>query len=368
MSDKYSKNDIKYIAEDLVEELRECKDGTVTTTAMLAKKYGYDGMEMEDLFDLHDALFRTVKANKITLDMSEHDGKVEGLPFNLTFIVRNKKAQIKCPHCGSTDTARYLYGYPAFNEEMQKKLDEEKMVLGGCCIDVVHVNDQRVTIMPTRRCNKCKKDFGKPPIHKTRNEITAEDYRDIVESRLLAMLGKSERIFARKCIVVPLDAKDKRLFFEKNHIQGDARSNICYGLQYNGEIVAAMSFGKSRFSDELELVRYANKLNMTVIGGASKLLKHFIRENSDVKRIVSYADRRWSTGNMYEKLGFHMIEKTNPSYFYIVDGRRENRMKYQKHKLVASGEDPAKSEHQIMLEKKIYRIYDCGCLKYEYTI
>lgn len=192
MSDKYSKNDIKYIAEDLVEELRECKDGTVTTTAMLAKKYGYDGMEMEDLFDLHDALFRTAKAHKITLDMSEHDGKVEGLPFNLTFIVRNKKAQIKCPHCGSTDTARYLYGYPAFNEEMQKKLDEGKMVLGGCCIDVVHVNDQRVTIMPTRRCNKCKKDFGKPPILKTRNEITAEDYRDIVESIKFSVGGFHE--------------------------------------------------------------------------------------------------------------------------------------------------------------------------------
>lgn len=195
-----------------------------------------------------------------------------------------------------------------------------------------------------------------------------EFHRDIVESRLLAMLGKSDRIFARKCMVISLDTKEKRAFFEKNHIQGDARSNICYGLQYDDEIVAAMSFGKSRFSNELELVRYANKLNMSVIGGASKLLKHFIRENSNVKRIVSYADRRWSTGNMYEKLGFHMIEKTNPSYFYIVDGRRENRMKYQKHKLVESGENPAKSEHQIMLEKKIYRIYDCGCLKYEYII
>jgi len=135
---------------------------------------------------------QAAKANKITLDMSEHDGKVEGLPFNLTFIVRNKKAQIKCPHCGSTDTARYLYGYPAFNEEMQKKLDEEKMVLGGCCIDVVHVNDQRVTIMPTRRCNKCKKDFGKPPILKTRNEITAEDYRDIVESIKFSVGGFHE--------------------------------------------------------------------------------------------------------------------------------------------------------------------------------
>ena len=86
------------------------------------------------------------------------------------------------PHCGSTNTARYLNGYPAFNEELQKKLDERKMVLGGCCINIVHVNDRRVEVMPTRRCNKCKKDFGKPPILKTRNGVSAEDYRDIVES------------------------------------------------------------------------------------------------------------------------------------------------------------------------------------------
>ena len=92
MSKKYSKADLRHIAEDMIEDLRECEDGTVTTTGRLARDYGYDDMETFDLFDLHDALFRAAKANKITLDMSEHEGKVEGLPFNLTFVVKNKKA------------------------------------------------------------------------------------------------------------------------------------------------------------------------------------------------------------------------------------------------------------------------------------
>lgn len=159
MSEKYSKADLRHIAEDMIEDLRECEDGTVTTTGRLARDYGYDDMETFDLFDLHDALFRAAKANKITLDMSEHDGKVEGLPFNLTFVVKNKKAQIKCPRCGSTDTARYIYGYPAFSEKMQKKLDEGKWVLGGCCISSVDVNGVPVQTMPARHCNKCKKDL-----------------------------------------------------------------------------------------------------------------------------------------------------------------------------------------------------------------
>ena len=111
MSERYSKSDIREIAEYLVEDLRECEDGTVTTTGRLARASGYDDMETFDLFDLHDALFKAARANHITLDMSEHKDKVEGLPFNLTFVVRNKKAQIKCPRCGSQNTARYIYGY-----------------------------------------------------------------------------------------------------------------------------------------------------------------------------------------------------------------------------------------------------------------
>ena len=125
----------------------------------------------------------------------------------------------------------------------------------------------------------------------------------------------------------------------------------------------------SRFKKgELELLRFANKLGTDVIGGASRLLKKFIRDNSDVEEIVSYADRRWSDGSLYEKLGFSLDSTTDPSYFYIVNGHCENRMKYQKCKLVKEGFDPSLSEHDIMLSRKMYRIYDCGTLKYRISI
>ena len=83
--------------------------------------------------------------------------------------------------------------------------------------------------------------------------------------------------------------------------------------------------------------------------------------------VVSFADRRWSgNGAFYHKLGFELVGTTQPSYYYIVDDHLENRMKYQKHKLVADGYDEAKTEHEIMLERGIYRIYDCGNYKYIY--
>lgn len=45
-----------------------------------------------------------------------------------------------------------------------------------------------------------------------------------------------------------------------------------------------MSFGKSRFNRkfEYELIRFASKLDMSIVGGASKLLSHFKMEYSPI--------------------------------------------------------------------------------------
>ena len=55
-------------------------------------------------------------------------------------------------------------------------------------------------------------------------------------------------------------------------------------------------------------------------------------------------------------------------YFYIVDNVRINRFDYRKDRLVKEGYDKDKTEHEIMLERGIYRIYDCGCNAYEMEI
>ena len=43
-----------------------------------------------------------------------------------------------------------------------------------------------------------------------------------------------------------------------------------------------MTFGKSRFSNEFELLRFCNKLYTNVIGGASKLFKHFLVDHPEI--------------------------------------------------------------------------------------
>ena len=63
------------------------------------------------------------------------------------------------------------------------------------------------------------------------------------------------------------------------------------------------NLGNSHTENEYELLRFCNKLNTNVVGGAGKLLKFFIDKYKPSK-IISYCDRRWSNGNLYEKNRF----------------------------------------------------------------
>lgn len=191
------------------------------------------------------------------------------------------------------------------------------------------------------------------------------DKRQIVESRLRGILGLNGRIYARETECREVSYEESREFLEDSHIQGSCMSKWRYGLFYHDQLVAVMTFGKSRFEDGFELLRFCNKLNTNVLGGAGKLLARFRADHPEIQKLVSYADRRWSVGDLYEKLGFKLVQKTDPSYFYIVNHERKSRLQFQKHKLVAEGADPSLSEHEIMKQKKCPRIYDCGTLKYE---
>jgi hypothetical protein len=68
---------------------------------------------------------------------------------------------------------------------------------------------------------------------------------------------------------------------------------------------------------------------------------------------------------LYKKIGFEFIGKTTPNYYYIIDGLRQYRFNFRKDKLIKEGFDKNKTEHEIMLERKIYRIYNSGNLKFK---
>ena len=188
-----------------------------------------------------------------------------------------------------------------------------------------------------------------------------ESKHEIWKSVIQHKLGKSKKIYARKCVVKNIPNKEANMFCEENHLQGKCVASFSKGLFYENELIQVATFGKPRYSksEKVELIRLCSKKYHCVVGGASKLLK-------DMK-LISYANRRWSYGNVYEKIGLTKISTTPICYFYIDKGNVFHRSSFMKHKLKDKLEkfDPNLSEIENCYNNSLRRIWDCGNILYE---
>lgn len=186
--------------------------------------------------------------------------------------------------------------------------------------------------------------------------------------------GVSQKIHARSCIIRECDIDSKKQLLDVNHIQGNDNAQINYGAYYNDQLVAAMTFSKPRVAlgqkkkvdgAVWELSRFCVDIDYRIPGIASKLLVHFQRNHS-WDQIYSYADKRWSVGDMYYKLGFDMVKDNPPDYFYVIDGKRKHRWNYRKDiiKNTLSTYDPNKTEYENMQDNGFWRVWGCGTLKF----
>lgn len=197
--------------------------------------------------------------------------------------------------------------------------------------------------------------------------------QDIVKSMILNKLNKnSNKIYARKCLMREMDDNNLiRDFLNKNHIQGYVGSSVKIGLFYENELISLMTFGKTRKhmgykskENHYELLRFCNKLNTNVIGGASKLFKYFI-ETYNPEEIITYADRSWSQGKLYYELKFSLVGKTEPNYnYYDMRCNKFNRFNFRKDVLIKNGYDSNKTEFEIMDELGYLRVFNSGNLKF----
>lgn len=185
--------------------------------------------------------------------------------------------------------------------------------------------------------------------------------QDIVKSRLLGVLCKNKKIYARHCAVHKIGATEANAFLNKHHIQGVGRANEHYGLKHQGELVAVMTFLRGDISKKIkgwELNRFCSALGTNIVGGGSKLMARFIADYNPTD-VVSFADRRWSSLDpFYSKLGFSFVHNSRPNYWYfqLVDMIRKHRFGFR------SG-DISESEKS----KDYLRIWDCGSSKWVWT-
>lgn len=200
--------------------------------------------------------------------------------------------------------------------------------------------------------------------HIFENEWLDNNQREIWKSVINGKLNLHDKIGARECEIKRVDREASKKFLMENHLQGNINSTIRIGLFYNDELVSVMTFGKPRFNKkyDFELLRFASKKNTTIVGGGSKILKYFEKKYIP-KSLISYANRRWSKGNFYKKVGFCFIKNTPPNYFYSKDNKvLESRYKFQKHKLsnILEDYDDKLTEKENMKKNGYNRIYDSG--------
>jgi hypothetical protein len=165
----------------------------------------------------------------------------------------------------------------------------------------------------------------------------------IVESRLEALLGFSQRIPARLTRVRRLDQPTAAAFLAENHLQAGVQAKYKYGmylpqryyrvlapdfseklnLQPEELLVGVATFSNPRTFRRsgqpfrsFEMVRFANLLGTTVVGGLDKLLNAFNKEMQP-DDIMTYADLDWSAGRSYERLGFVATGDTPPHELWL---------------------------------------------------
>ena len=230
-----------------------------------------------------------------------------------------------------------------------------------------------------KECLEATRSEGIPAV------VISEDYwlarKEIVQSRLAAMLGKSAKIPARLTPTRRIDNATTAQFLEANHLNGSTMSKFRYGLflpkryyrvlpedfafdaSTDELLVAVATFSNARIFEQNggpfrshELIRFASLRGTNVVGALDKLLNAFIREKLP-DDIMTYADLEWSDGRSYQRLGFEERGCMPPrkAYVELANMRR-----------VRTQEETDQSASQLPVA--FLTVYNLGSIKYVRTI
>lgn len=188
--------------------------------------------------------------------------------------------------------------------------------------------------------------------------------QNIIKSMIKAKVNKIEYIIsARKCHIQCVDIDTSNIFLENNHLHGKDNAQYCYGLYYNNDLVMVMTFSELNLDEKFshELSRLCTKIDTIVVGGASKLLKHFVKQMQPVS-IITFADRSLFSGDIYNRLGFSILGYTSPDFKYTKQNRVYDK-NFSQVNLIRNSQEKidVASTDQLGLESGgYYKIWDCG--------
>jgi very-short-patch-repair endonuclease len=192
--------------------------------------------------------------------------------------------------------------------------------------------------------------------------------KEIIENHILHICNKTHKVIgARKLSISSITKAFAAPFHEKYHIQGGYdKGTIDLGCFLGEELVAVVSM-TIRKDDIYVMNRYTNNQQASYPGLMSKILKYINKNYPEIAVIETFADLRWSTGDVYNKCGFENLSFIKPDYSYVVGDRRYHKFNFRKDKLSKMLNRPimeSDTEYSMAMELGLDRIYDAGKIKY----
>lgn len=142
--------------------------------------------------------------------------------------------------------------------------------------------------------------------------------KEVVKHWLQHKLGKAPHICgAREASVGRINGAEANAFYAQYHLQGACSGGQHWGLHYEGQLVAALTFSKSveRRVRCVDNSYYFARLAFagSVPGGASKLFRHASREIG-AKEVYAHSNNSYADGAVKAVIGFNAIGEVPPRY------------------------------------------------------
>ena len=271
----------------------------------------------------------------------------------------------------SYSTSSYEKEIKAFLKELGVDVSKNRMQLDGLEIDLYNEEKKigiefngtywhSLSVLGDKnyhlKKSKLAESKGIRLIHVYEYEWNDPNKRPLIESLIKIAFGKvNEKIYARKCEIREVSNKEAKDFNNKNHLQGHRNAQVTYGLYYQGQLRQLMSFSKTKYNknlkgdNEWEIIRGCPGSNNIVVGGVSRLFKHFIEQNNPDK-VFSYCDFNKFDGKGYEAIGMCFMGYTGPDMKWVLKDRS-----------VVSRQP---SKHAELKKQSVDQIFGAGSKKY----
>ena len=211
----------------------------------------------------------------------------------------------------------------SLNISIEENLDDcYNFIIEDKKLVISYVNELDASSKPSSFYSIRLKTFnnkGYRVIHMLGHEIEDERKFNVFMSSVKLHIGIIEnRIYARDTEIVILSNKDAKDFEEVCCFHGYRQASVNYGLVLKkdvgnlkkGQLVYVYTFGHNFFgrdSERMEAIRVGTLLNSQVIGGASKVLKHFKSEFGDAKGVKFYVDICHYDSRSMTTIGFENV-------------------------------------------------------------